>query len=473
MEFLTYLSEFFNSGIILYAVSLILAYIILSVLSIRETIFYMRKNSFADYRNIMTSPLTPPVSLIAPAYNEGATIIENIRSLLSLYYADFEIIIVNDGSTDDTLKKIIEEYSLVKVDFAVNEKLKTKSIKNIYKSTNPVFNKLTVVDKENGGKSDALNAGINVSKNDLIACCDVDSILEQDSLLKLVKPFLESSKVRTIAAGGVVRIANDCEIENGRIVKVNFPKKFFPRIQVLEYIRAFLLARMAWSRLNGVLIISGAFGMFEKDVVIKAGGYSDKTVGEDLELVVRMRKYMHDNGIKYRIVYIPDPLCWTESPTTIKILSRQRNRWTRGLIGTLFLHIRTLFNPKYKILGMVSFPYWLIYEWAAPIIEFFGILYFLFLAVFGFADWTFILLVFLAVYSFALLYSFTSIFIEEFSFHQYKSLKDIFKLSLVAFLEPLSFHFLTLIWAVKGNLDYLSGERKWGEMKREGFRDNR
>lgn len=223
---------------------------------------------------------------------------------------------------------MIEAFDLIKVDYAFETIIYTKRVRGIYKSRKSEFSSLIVVDKENGGKGDALNAGINISRSDLFMAIDVDSIIEPDAIVKMVKPFIEEEEGRKIiASGGVVRVANSCEINNGRIVKVVYPKNIWAKFQVLEYFRAFTLGRMAWSRINGLLIISGAFGMFDRELVLKIGGYDTTTVGEDLELVVRMRRYMHEvEKKKYRIVFIPDPLCWTEVPSSLNILGKQRNR---------------------------------------------------------------------------------------------------------------------------------------------------
>src|SRR5687767_250176 len=266
IDFFDILSNFFYYGLLVYSLSLISFYLFLALISIRESILYMRRNSFVDYKSIATSPLAPTISVIAPAYNEGRTIIENVRSLISIRYTNYEVIIVNDGSKDDSLEKLIGAYDLELTPLKVIEQLKTMPVKGIYRSKNPAYSKITLVDKENGGKADALNCGLNVARHKLVACVDVDCVLEQDSLLKMVKPFLEDYHNRVIAAGGVVRIANSCVIEDGRLVKVNLPKKFLPKVQTLEYIRAFLLGRMAWSKLNGLLLISGAFGLFDKKI---------------------------------------------------------------------------------------------------------------------------------------------------------------------------------------------------------------
>jgi cellulose synthase/poly-beta-1,6-N-acetylglucosamine synthase-like glycosyltransferase len=328
------LFDILTYGIFAYSSLLLLSYLFIGFFSIGETRNYMRKNSFTDFRILASSVHAPTVSILAPAYNEGLTIVENVRSLLSIYYTNLEVIVINDGSKDDCLQKMIQAYDLEKVDYFVDYKIETKPVRGVYKSRNSIHHKLLVVDKVNGGKADALNVGINVSSNDLLVCIDVDCILEQDALLKMVKPFLEETSEKVIASGGVVRIANSCEIEDGKLVKVRLAEDYLPRMQILEYIRAFILGRMAWSRLNGLMLISGAFGAFDKEIAIKAGGYDHNTVGEDMELVVRMRRYMEERNEKYRVTYIPDPLCWTEAPNSFNILGRQRNRWTRGTIET-------------------------------------------------------------------------------------------------------------------------------------------
>jgi cellulose synthase/poly-beta-1,6-N-acetylglucosamine synthase-like glycosyltransferase len=409
------------------------------------------------------------MSILAPAYNEEATIVDNVRSLLSIHYNNLELIIINDGSKDSSLQKLIDEYDLRKIDFFVNRQIATKEVRGVYKSSNPVFHKLIVVDKANGGKADALNVGVNIAAKDYIVCIDVDCIIEQDALLKMAKPFLESTNIRVIASGGVVRIANSCVIRNGRLVKVNLPEQFLPRVQALEYIRAFLLGRMAWSRLNGLLLISGAFGAFDKEIVIGCGGYNHNTVGEDMELVVRMRRYMKERRLPSRITYIPDPLCWTEAPVSYKILGRQRNRWTRGTIETLRYHKIMFLNPRYGVLGMLSYPYWLFFELLAPGIEFSGIAALLFLALLGYVNWTVFVALLGFILSFGLLYSMFAILMEVLTYNQYKKSGDILRLALTALMEPFLFHPFVVWSAIRGYVDLIRKKNSWGEMSRQGF----
>ena len=472
IEFFKVIQFIIENGIIILTVFIFGSYSALAVFSAVAMLRYMRKNSFVDYNVLLSSPLAPSISLIAPAYNEGKTIVDNIRSLLSLHYNDFEVIIINDGSTDDSLEKVIKAYDLEPVNLLFEEKLKTQAVKAIYKSKNKAFSKLVVIDKENGGKADALNAGINLAQKDYISAIDVDSILVEDALLIMAKPFLEEDERKIIASGGVIRIANSCKIEDGRITEIKLPKRFLPRMQVLEYTRAFLMGRMAWSKLNGLLLISGAFGMFDRDVVIKCGGYNTNLVGEDMELIVRMRRYMAEHKEKYRVIYIPDPLCWTEAPSTLRVLTRQRDRWTRGTMESLFKHFKLFFNPRYKTLGLLGHPYWFFLEWLAPLIEFIGILYFIVIAILGYPNWPFFFLLLATVFLFAITLSFWAVLFEELSFHRYNKRREVVKMLLTSVLEPIFYHPIILFSTIRGNFKFFIGEKTWGKMERQGFAEN-
>jgi len=468
--------EILNWLIFAYACALFISYVLISLLSTSELKKYHIRNRYSDFLKILSFQKLPSVSIIAPAHNEEKTIVENINCLLSLKYKDFEIIIVNDGSKDQTLNKIIKYFDLVKTNIFYESQIQTKAVRGIYKSRNKAYNHLTIIDKENGGKADALNAGLNYAHNDLFLAVDVDSILEPDALLRMVKPFMEETKVKVIASGGVVRVANSCEIENGRIKKVNFPKNRWAKYQTIEYFRAFTLGRMAWSRINGLLIISGAFGMFDRQTALAAGGYDTSTVGEDLELVVRMRRYMHEvEKKKYKIAFIPDPLCWTEVPESIKILSRQRNRWTRGAIETIRKHIKMAFNPKYGRIGLISFPYWIFFEWLAPIIQFLGIGYVILLTIFGLLDLKVFLIMTLFVLSFAVMYSFFSVLLEAIYYNKYKHVTYLANLLFLSVMEMFVYQPMNMIFALLGNIDYFfkkKNRQNWGNMTRKGFAGN-
>lgn len=475
MELLNSVDFLFNRFFLFYVSALFFVYVFIAIYSALELRFYTKKNKHVDYKRMLSFDRLPSVSIIAPAYNEEKSIVDNIHCLLSIYYPNIELIIVNDGSKDNSMSIITEKFDLTKVDYAFDEKLKSARIRGIYKSQNIAYSNLIVIDKENGGKADALNAGINVSQNDLFLSVDVDCIIEPDAILKMVKPFLEETKNRVVvASGGVVRIANSCEVEAGRIVKVNYPTNFWARFQVLEYFRAFTLGRMAWSKVNGLLIISGAFGLFDRERVIKIGGYDTSTVGEDLELVVRLRRYMHEvEKTKYRVAFIPDPLCWTEVPVTYNILSRQRNRWTRGAIDTIKIHKKLFFNRKYGLVGMISFPYWVFFEWMGPIIQVIGLIYFTFLVIFRSINVPVFIILLLFVSTFSIMYSVAAIFYEAYTYDRYKekSKKYLIYTFIFAILEMFIYQPLNMIFSLRGNYDYFIKKNKkgWGVMTRTGF----
>lgn len=463
--------EFFFAHVV-FILTLILfgSYLLLGVFSAVALRKYLRKNSYINYNSLVLSPLSPKISIIAPAYNESKTIIDNVRTLLALYYNNFEVILVNDGSMDNTFELLRDVYELVKVNYYFDYRIPCERIRGVYKSRNPSYNRLTVIDKVNGGKADSLNAGINICQSDLFIAIDADSIIEPDSILKLVKPFLEEKDRKVIGTGGVIRIVNSCDIERGHIREIKVPAKLLPRLQVLEYTRAFLLGRIAWSHLDGLMIISGAMGIFDRETVINAGGYSIKTVGEDMELVLRMRRYMAEHDRKYEVTYIPDPLCWTEVPSDIKSLQRQRTRWTRGLVESLKTHRKMFFNGRYGKLGLLGYPYWSFFEWLAPLIAFLGFVYSIYLIFRNALNWQFYLLLFIFVYTFAVCLSTWAILFEEITFHKYKRKRDVLKLLAIAFVEPFIYPIYTF-FAVKGNLQAMRGKKGWGKADRTGFEE--
>lgn len=469
LEFSNIIYEIVIWLFLLYGTAVAIIYGWIGLYALGAVVDYRKQNTFTDYSIIAADPNAPVFSLIAPAYNEGMTIVENVRSLLSLYYHNLEIIIVNDGSKDDSMQKLIEAYELECISFFVQGNIETNKIKGVYKSKNQAFKKLIVVDKENGGKADALNVGINVSLGDYLVCIDVDCILEQDAILKLAKPFLQQTDKKIIACGGVIRLANNCVIEDGKVVSVNMPRTILGRTQALEYIRAFVLGRMAWSRASGLILISGAFGVFDRKIVLECGGYDRTTVGEDMELVVRMRKYMEEKKEPYEVLTIPDPLCWTEVPESKDILKKQRNRWMRGTMETLWKHRKMMFNPKYGKLGMVSLPYWFFFEFLGPLIEFLGYIIFIIFLFMGIINWQFFFILFALVVSMGFLYSIYGILVDLVSYQVYTKRKDFLSLIGTAFSEPFYFHPIVVKAGVNGFIDYFKKSHGWGEMKRQGF----
>lgn len=470
INFQYYLHIIYDHLIFYYSALIMLSYLTLLILSIFEIKRYLKRNSYIDHKLLLSSPHAPGISVIAPAYNEAATIDYNVHSLLSLDYPNFEVIIINDGSTDDTLEILINRYELKQVAFAYYEQIVTQPVKQLYKSTNPVYSRLLVIDKENGGsKADAANTGINASKYPIFLCTDVDCILQRDTLLKLVKPFIEE-KVKVIATGAVIRIVNSCEVDSGVLTKVRVPLKILPLFQELEYVRAFLIGRMAWSKLNALLLVSGGLGMFDKETVIAAGGYDHTSLGEDMELVTRMRGHMERQKIPYAVRYIPESLCWTEVPDSISVYGRQRTRWTKGLAQNLWVHKKMIFNPRYGRFGMIALPYWLIFEWFAPILEFTGILYYIYLIITHAINWDFAIILLVFVYAFSVMMTVTAVLWDETTQKQYASKTEVLKLCTAAFFEPFLYHPIALFFSLRGNYFFFTGKKlHWGNMLRTGF----
>ncbi|WP_281226265.1 glycosyltransferase family 2 protein [Flavobacterium aquiphilum] len=455
----------------IFSLTYIICYCILAILSYYAIKRYLNTKNYIPNNVIIKSNYIPGVSVIAPAFNEGATVVYNVKSLLSLTYPKYEVVLVNDGSSDDTLEKLIQEFELIKVDFYYQEKIKTNGkVRGHYKSTNPLYSKLLVVDKENGkSKADASNAGINSSKHPLFVCTDVDCILKNDTIIKLAKPFIEGTK-RVIASGAGIRISNSCEVKDGFLVKIHFPKGWYPRFQELEYVRAFLFGRMAWSQINGLLLVSGGLGMFDKEIAVAAGGYWHKSLGEDMDLIIRMRKYMYDNKLSFSIQYIPESLCWTEVPSTKEVLIRQRVRWARGLIQTLYLHKNIFFNPKYGKTAFLIFPYFFLFEFLIPILELVGIIV-LILSFFVLdLDYHNFLYLSSTVYLFYLIITFISILLDEIIYKNYANTKEIISLILMAIIEPFCYHPVNVYASLKGYYHFFrQKEQSWGNMQRQGF----
>jgi len=409
------------------------------------------------------SGLEQPVSILVPAYNEEATIATSVRSMLQLDYPEFEVIVVNDGSRDGTMEALRAAFALVPFPEAYWRRIEVKPVRGIYRSTR--YPNLRVIDKENGGKADALNAGINASRCPLFCGVDADSILERVSLRRVVGPFLEDPSV--IASGGTVRIANGCTVSGGFLESVALPGRLLPLLQIVEYLRAFLFGRMGWTPLNAVLIISGAFGVFRKETVVAAGGYRHDTVGEDMELVVRLHRMHRESGRKYRIVFVPDPICWTEAPESLRVLRSQRTRWQRGLAESLTLNLGLAFGRRGGAPGWLAFPFMALFEWLGPILEVTGyLLMVVALAAGAVSAAAFAAFMLLAI-GLGILLSVCALLLEEMSFHIYKRPGELAVLAAAAVLENLGYRQLIALWRLEGLWKWATGAKaRWGEMTR-------
>ena len=417
--------------------------------------------------SLFRTRLYQTLSIIVPAYNEAENIIESVESLMKLEYPEYDIIVVNDGSTDETLQRLLTHFDLQPVEMYYRESIPHKPIRKIYQS--PEYPDLTVIDKENGGKADALNVGVSISEKDLFCAIDSDSILEQDVLQKLMRLFVRHNN--TIAAGGVIRVINGCKIDNREIEEIHVPHTFLGRLQAMEYLRAFLFGRLGWDTLNSLLIISGAFGIFDRREVLKVGGYATDTVGEDIELIVRLHKHNQKENKDYSIRFLPEPICWTEVPEDYQSLRNQRNRWHRGLAETLWKHKDMMFNFRYRHLGMLVMPFFFFFELLSPLVQLGSYIYIAWLIFFsGYASLTFILLFFLVSILFGMVISVVSVLCEELSFRKYSSIKDIVILTFYAFLENLGYRQVHSWWQAKGLYDLMRGQKEWGKIIRRGFK---
>ena len=406
---------------------------------------------------VLGSRVAPRISILAPAHNEVATIGDSVRSLLTLYYPNLEVVLVNDGSTDETLTVLVKEFELVPIHPIYGYQVKTKPVRSLYVSrTHP---NLVVVDKENGGKADALNAGLNLATGRLVCAIDADTLIEADALQRMVRPFLASDGV--LAAGGTIRVANASVVKGGRVIEPHAPRRPLPGFQVVEYLRAFLFGRLGWNNLGDNLIISGAFGLFPRQTMIDIGGYEPATVAEDFDIVVRLRRHAYEQKTPHRVVFIPDSVAWTEAPESLRILARQRDRWHRGLAEVLWRHRRLLFNPAYGALGIVVYPCFVFVELLAPIVEALGLVAMALGLTVGAVDTSFAVLFFLCAYGYGLTLGVFALLLDEMSYRRYEQVSDRLILLGWALLENFGYRQLTVVWRLKGLIKFLRGKTDW------------
>jgi cellulose synthase/poly-beta-1,6-N-acetylglucosamine synthase-like glycosyltransferase len=417
-----------------------------------------------DRRRILGSRVAPRISMLVPAHNEAATVTQSVQALLALHYPNLEIVVVNDGSRDETMGVLCEKYDLVPIHPIYQHHIPSAPVRRLYWSRRHA--NLLVIDKEAGGKADAQNAGLNLATGALICVSDADTLIEPDALQRMVRPFLEPN---VVAVGGTIRVANGSVVRGGRVTTPRAPRTPLAGFQAVEYLRAFLFGRLGWNCLGDNLIISGAFGLFRRAAVIAVGGYAHDTVGEDMELIARLRRYGCERGLSFRVAFVPDPVAWTEAPESLRTLGRQRDRWHRGLAQVMWRHRRLCFNPRYGVLGMTVYPFFLLVELLAPVVEAVGLMGLLAGLALDLIGMPFAALFFLVAYGYNVMLTMLTLVLEELNFHRYEGLWDRFLLVAWALLEPLGYRQLTVLWRLRGLGNFLRGRRDWGAMERRGF----
>lgn len=454
-----------EAAILTYFLALNSFYALLLVLSIPEIWEQTRLAEDEDFQRLMQSDALPPISILVPAHNESATIEASVTAILTLEYRNFEVIVVNDGSKDDTLDRLRHAFDLYEVPRTYPEVIATKPLRGVYRSRTRT--RLLVIDKENGGKADSLNVAINASRFPLVIAVDADTLIEPDALLRLTRPFLLGRRIA--AVGGTVRVANGCTVKDGRVTDARVPRRFLPGVQVVEYLRAFLFGRLGWNRLGGTLIISGAFGLFRKEYLLAIGGYRVTSVVEDLDLVVRLHRHLRQQKVRYEIPFIPDPVAWTEVPESARILSRQRERWHRGLIAAMWRYKGMLFNPRYGQVGLIAVPFFTFGEALAPAVEVVGYVGTVAGLALHVVDVPFALLFLMVAWGYGMMLSLWAVVLEEVSFRRYGRFGDLVRLLVYATLENFGYRQRTVWWRLKAFWSVFTQRHAWGEMVRKGF----
>jgi cellulose synthase/poly-beta-1,6-N-acetylglucosamine synthase-like glycosyltransferase len=451
--------------LLVYFSGLNLLYALFCCLGLRESVvIFAREFSQGTLRDLLERDIYKPVSILVPAYDEEVSVVDSVSAVLALQFPEFEVIVISDGSTDETMPRLIEAFALVEQPWDARSDLETAPIRRTYRSlTSP---NLVVVDKENGGKADALNAGLNLARYPLFAAVDADSMLDAEAILRATRLFVEDEDL--VAVGGTIRPLNAAVVEDGKVTQLVLPKKWIERFQVLEYARAFFTGRAGWSHFKSLLIISGAFGLFRRTAVLEAGGFLVGTVSEDMELVVRLHKHFRKQGKPYSIRFTPDPICWTEVPSDFSTLRKQRNRWHRGLCETLWKHKDMLFNPRYGRLGMVAVPYYWFFEALAPLVELSGYVIVVVGMFTGFLSPRFAVLFVILAVLYGMLLSQLAAGIETFLSNRYPRMRDRALIFLAAFLEFLGYRQLLAFERVLATLQVQVKKGKWGRMKRRG-----
>jgi cellulose synthase/poly-beta-1,6-N-acetylglucosamine synthase-like glycosyltransferase len=457
--------EVFVAVSLIYFVGINFCYTVLTLLSFAQSSIRVRQAKAANFDVLAASRLTPPVSIIIPAHNEEPMIVNSVATALALDYPEYEIIVVNDGSRDRTLRRLIETFDLAGSNKPYRATFPTSTIRRIYYSEK--HPNLFVIDKEKGGKADALNAGVNLSRYRYVCNTDADTIFEKDALIRMIRHAVRDPR-RVVGMGGQVRVGNGFRVQDGEIVERHLPSAVLPNFQIVEYLRTFLGNRVGWSSMNAMMLISGAFGLWRRDALVSVGGFNREITGEDLEVTMRMHRVFRKRGEEYSIVALPDPVCWTEAPDDVGSFYQQRNRWHRVLLESFWTHREMLLNPRYGTVGMLGMPYYLFFEIIGPFMEVFS--YFVIFGAYGLGYLqveTLVLFLLLSI-GYTTFLNMLAILIEEVYYHTY-GLKEVLRLMLIGFLDNLGYRQFTMMIRVIATFDWLSRTKAWGTIARRGY----
>ncbi len=460
----------FNYAVIAYYGAANLIYAFLLVVATVVIIRHMRRLRYGRYQADMHSSLLLPVTMIIATYNEEDNIVETVKALLRQDYPNYEVVVVDDGSEDGTLDALIRAFDLERADLVYRKILGTSEVKAFY--INPSMPNLTIVAKEHGGKADSLNVGVNVSRSPYICSIDADSILEERAIRRLMRAIIEDPE-SVIATGGIVKILNGCKVRGGRIEELRLPDDSLSRFQIVEYMRSFLFGRAGWSAINSLLIISGTFSVVNKRALLEVGGYTTRTVTEDMDLILTLHERFVDKGRKYKILFVPDPVCWTEAPQTFKMLARQRRRWHMGLVQSILCHRGMLFNPRYSLVGLFSLPYQLLVEMLGPLVEVSGYVVVTICFALGIIDGRFFVLFLTMAILLGVLLSTGAILLEEMTYMRYPRNGDFITLIIYGILENFGYRQINSLWRTEALIMSLFGGRKWERVEKHGFTWNK
>jgi len=460
MEFLANVVYFASIFFIVY----LFIYATFAFLSVAVGAYTLRNRERMQLLKNELKHTTIPVSIIVPAYNEATVIVKSIKSLLALDYQLFEIIVVDDESKDDTSQLLIDEFNMKLFNRPINNVLECKPHTAVYEQQVDNVN-LTLIRKQNGGKADALNKGINACRYPYFICMDADSFLQKDSLEKIVQPILEDDI--TVSVGGMILLSQCVQIENGMAVNFKLPLNLLVSMQAVEYDRTFLGSRILFDTFNGNLIISGAFGLYKKSVVIAAGGYDSSNLGEDMELTLKLHVYCRNNDLEYRMRYASSAVCLTQAPSRIRDLVGQRKRWHLGMFQSMREHWQIFLNLRFGVISFLSFMYYILYELFSPIIELFGLVSIILAAHLNILNVRF-MIIFLLLYAIYGVVLSLCIFTQHIYQQKFKlSVIDIIKTLFVCFLEFTFFRYLLLFSRTMAFVRYNKNKKRWGTIKRD------